>query len=100
MNASASLNCFVCWCFFALLCRYVKAYLLPDPTKTSKRKTKAARQSVNPKFGHILKVGEHCFSSFFFFFDFFLERERVKGGTEMQKRLHFELVPFLLGGGS
>uniref|UniRef100_A0A3P8TZU0 C2 domain-containing protein n=1 Tax=Amphiprion percula TaxID=161767 RepID=A0A3P8TZU0_AMPPE len=27
---------------------YVKLYLLPDPQKTSKRKTKAARRTCNP----------------------------------------------------
>ena len=31
-------------------------YLLPDAKKLTKRKTKAAKQSLNPKFGQMLKV--------------------------------------------
>lgn len=36
---------------------YVKAYLLPDRTKHSKRKTSVQRKTVNPKFEETLKVG-------------------------------------------
>jgi len=39
-----------------LICRYVKAYLLPDKSRQSKRKTKIKSNSTNPEFNETLKV--------------------------------------------
>lgn len=36
--------------------RYVKAYLLPDKSKSGKRKTKVKRHTLNPGFDEIFKV--------------------------------------------
>lgn len=36
--------------------RYVKAYLLPDRTKSGKRKTKVKKHTLNPSFDESLKV--------------------------------------------
>ena len=37
---------------------YVKVYLLPDKTKSGKRKTKVKKHTLNPAFDEILKVSE------------------------------------------
>ena len=39
-----------------LLSSYVKVYLLPDKTKSGKRKTKVKKHTLNPAFDEILKV--------------------------------------------
>ena len=39
-------------------CRYVKVYLLPDKSKSGKRKTKVKKHTLNPAFDEILKVSE------------------------------------------
>ncbi|NWR20697.1 SYTL5 protein, partial [Emberiza fucata] len=39
----------------SLLCSYVKAYLLPDKSRQSKRKTKIKSNSTNPEFNETLK---------------------------------------------
>jgi Ca2+-dependent lipid-binding protein len=39
-----------------ILCRYVKVYLLPDRTKTGKRKTKVKKHTLNPIFEETLRV--------------------------------------------
>ena len=36
--------------------RYVKVYLLPDRSKSGKRKTKVKKHTLNPLFEEILKV--------------------------------------------
>ena len=41
-----------------LLSSYVKVYLLPDKTKSGKRKTKVKKHTLNPAFDEILKVRE------------------------------------------
>lgn len=37
-------------------CRYVKVYLLPDKSKSGKRKTKVKKHTLNPVFDETLKV--------------------------------------------
>ena len=37
--------------------RYVKVYLLPDKSKSGKRKTKVKKHTLNPVFDELLKVG-------------------------------------------
>lgn len=41
--------------------RYVKSYLLPDKTKTGKRKTKVKKNSLNPTFDETLRVSKDFF---------------------------------------
>ncbi len=41
---------------FILSCSYVKVYLLPDKSKSGKRKTKVKKHTLNPVFDEILKV--------------------------------------------
>ena len=36
--------------------RYVKVYLLPDRSKSGKRKTKVKKHTINPVFDEVLKV--------------------------------------------
>lgn len=36
--------------------RYVKVYLLPDKSKSGKRKTKVKKHTLNPEFNETLKV--------------------------------------------
>jgi bitesize isoform, putative len=40
---------------FCLLFSYVKLYLLPDSSKTGKRKTKIKKHTLNPVFNEVLK---------------------------------------------
>lgn len=39
---------------------YVKLYLLPDPQKMSKRKTKAARRTCNPTYNEMVWTPAEC----------------------------------------
>lgn len=39
--------------------RYVKVYLLPDKSKSGKRKTKVKKHTLNPEFNETLKVKYH-----------------------------------------
>ena len=39
-----------------LFFRYVKVYLLPDKSKSGKRKTKVKKHTINPVFDEVLKV--------------------------------------------
>ena len=41
---------------FELFFRYVKVYLLPDKSKSGKRKTKVKKHTINPVFDEVLKV--------------------------------------------
>ena len=47
-----------------LFFRYVKVYLLPDKSKSGKRKTKVKKHTLNPVFDEILKVTLHPESTF------------------------------------
>lgn len=38
---------------------YVKLYLLPDPTKSTKRKTKVVKKSSNPSFMEMVSFAVH-----------------------------------------
>lgn len=49
----------VCGCVF---CRYVKAYLLPDKSSHSKKKTSVKKKTLNPVFDQTLKVRAHTLS--------------------------------------
>jgi synaptotagmin-like protein len=47
-----------------LFYRYVKTYLLPDRTRTGKRKSKVKKHTINPVFDEILTVSPtHVFST-------------------------------------
>jgi len=41
--------------------RYVKVYLLPDKSKSGKRKTKVKKHTLNPVFEEVLKVSQTTF---------------------------------------
>lgn len=43
---------------FNFVCRYVKVYLLPDKSKSGKRKTKVKKHTLNPVFEETLKVSK------------------------------------------
>ena len=67
-----SLFLLVLFCFLFLssdVCSYVKVYLLPDKTKSGKRKTKTKRNTLEPDFDEILvvsikiKIKSSCLSS-------------------------------------
>ena len=49
--------------FFSLFFRYVKVYLLPDKSKSGKRKTKVKKHTLNPVFDELLRVRKlkECF---------------------------------------
>ena len=47
-------NSFLFSLFF--FCSYVKVYLLPDKSKSGKRKTKVKKHTLNPVFDESLKV--------------------------------------------
>lgn len=38
--------------------RYVKVYLLPDKSKSGKRKTRVKKHTLNPIFDEVLKVSQ------------------------------------------
>ena len=42
--------------FYLFISRYVKGYLLPDRTKSNKRKTKTKKNTLNPVLGETLKA--------------------------------------------
>ena len=48
---------------FSLFFRYVKVYLLPDKSKSGKRKTKVKKHTLNPVFDELLRVRKlkECF---------------------------------------
>lgn len=55
-------------CYFFFYFSYVKSYLLPDKSKTGKRKTKVKKNCLNPVFDEILRVSSFSFRFFFLFF--------------------------------
>ncbi len=51
-----SISNFQCLKNFSCIFSYVKVYLLPDKSKSGKRKTKVKKHTLNPVFDEILKV--------------------------------------------
>lgn len=49
------MNLFNLFHLYLIIYRYVKVYLLPDRTKSGKRKTKVKKHTLNPVFEEVLK---------------------------------------------
>ena len=58
------------WIRCRVLCdRYVKVYLLPDKSKSGKRKTKVKKHTLNPVFDETLKVSLQVQDKILYFAD-------------------------------
>ena len=55
VDVEFNIMCFSSFLFFS---SYVKIYLLPDKSKSGKRKTKVKKHTLNPVFDEILKVSQ------------------------------------------